>query len=155
MALRAARALRFAADASGVTNRLMLSMTSPAEAIFVKKPVDSVTVPGTEGTFTITNNHSLIVSQLKAGVITVRDGTESKDYFISDGFLFFNHPTDSSGCCTADISAVELVPTSALDKDRATQVLSELLAAPKDTEWDRTKSQLGAALVNQVLKAAE
>eukprot|EP00408_Alexandrium_pacificum_P014815 CAMPEP_0171238260 /NCGR_PEP_ID=MMETSP0790-20130122/43382_1 /TAXON_ID=2925 /ORGANISM="Alexandrium catenella, Strain OF101" /LENGTH=155 /DNA_ID=CAMNT_0011704621 /DNA_START=80 /DNA_END=547 /DNA_ORIENTATION=- len=155
MALRIARALRFAADAGSVTNRMLLSMTSPAEAIFVKKPVDSVTVPGTEGTFTITNNHSLIVSQLKAGVITVRDGTESKDYFISDGFLFFNHPTDSSGCCTADISAVELVPTSALDKDRATQVLSELLAAPKDTEWDRSKAQLGAALVNQVLKAAE
>eukprot|EP00414_Alexandrium_minutum_P007262 CAMPEP_0113825390 /NCGR_PEP_ID=MMETSP0328-20130328/3724_1 /TAXON_ID=39455 /ORGANISM="Alexandrium minutum" /LENGTH=154 /DNA_ID=CAMNT_0000793341 /DNA_START=17 /DNA_END=481 /DNA_ORIENTATION=- /assembly_acc=CAM_ASM_000350 len=154
MALRVARAMRFAADA-GVANRLMLSMSSPSEAIFVKKPVDSVTVPGTEGTFTVTNNHSLIVSQLKAGVITVRDGTESKDFFISDGFLFFNHPTDSSGCCTAEISAVELVPTSALDKDRATQVLSELLAAPKDTEWDRTKSQLGAALVNQVIKAAE
>eukprot|EP00408_Alexandrium_pacificum_P041185 CAMPEP_0171239854 /NCGR_PEP_ID=MMETSP0790-20130122/44188_1 /TAXON_ID=2925 /ORGANISM="Alexandrium catenella, Strain OF101" /LENGTH=57 /DNA_ID=CAMNT_0011706233 /DNA_START=52 /DNA_END=222 /DNA_ORIENTATION=+ len=57
MALRIARALRFAADAGSVTNRMLLSMTSPAEAIFVKKPVDSVTVPGTEGTFTITNNH--------------------------------------------------------------------------------------------------
>merc|ERR1711976_302721 len=99
--------------------------------------------------FTLTNNHSLIVSQLKAGVITVTDGPEKKDYFVSDGFLFFNHPTDGSGCCTAEVSAVELVPTSALD-DRATQVLSELLAAPKDTEWDRTRAQLGSALVNQV-----
>ena len=24
---------------------------------------------------------------------------------------------------------------------------------PQDTEWDRTKAQLGAALVNQVIKA--
>merc|ERR1712178_299255 len=118
-------------------------------------PVDSVTVPGTEGTFTVTNNHSLIVSQLKAGVITVADGAEKKDYFVSDGFLFFNHSTDGSGCCTAEVSAVECVPTSALDKDRAAAVLAELLAAPKDTEWDRTRAQLGAALVNQVLKAAE
>mmetsp|Transcript_67790 Transcript_67790/g.153297 ORF Transcript_67790/g.153297 Transcript_67790/m.153297 type:complete len:156 (-) Transcript_67790:227-694(-) len=155
MALRAGRMLRFATDATGITNRLLLTMCSPGEAVFIKKPVDSVTVPGTEGTFTVTNNHSLIVSQLKAGVITVKDGTESKDFFISDGYLFFNHPTDASGCCTAEISAVELVPTSALDKDRATQVLSELLAAPKDTEWDRTKAQLGAALANQVIKAAE
>merc|ERR1719237_151862 len=154
MALRAARLLRFAADA-GVTNRLLLSMCAPGEAIFVKKPVDSVTVPGTEGTFTVTNNHSLIVSQLKAGTITVRDGQDSKDYFVLDGFLFYNHPTDGSGCCTAEISAVELVPTSSLDKDRAAQVLSEVLAAPKDTEWDRTRAQLGAALVNQVIKAAE
>mmetsp|Transcript_16801 Transcript_16801/g.31764 ORF Transcript_16801/g.31764 Transcript_16801/m.31764 type:complete len:156 (-) Transcript_16801:64-531(-) len=155
MALRTARFLRFATEASGVTNRLLLTLTSPGEAIFIKKPVDSVTVPGTEGTFTVTNNHSLIVSQLKAGVINVRDGSETKDYFISDGFLFFNQPTDASGCCTAEVAGVEIVPTSALDKDRASQVLSELMAAPKDTEWDRAKAQLGAALVNQVIKAAE
>merc|ERR1719400_2962272 len=103
MALRAARMLRFA-EATGVTNRLLLTMCSPSEAVYVKRPVDSVTVPGTEGTFTVTNNHSLIVSQLKAGVITVRDGTDLKDYFVSDGFLFFNHPTDASGCCTVDVS---------------------------------------------------
>eukprot|EP00928_Gymnodinium_smaydae_P039987 TRINITY_DN271_c0_g2_i1.p2 TRINITY_DN271_c0_g2~~TRINITY_DN271_c0_g2_i1.p2 ORF type:complete len:156 (+),score=41.98 TRINITY_DN271_c0_g2_i1:202-669(+) len=155
MALRAARLMRFAAESSNVANRLLLTMTSPSEAVYLKKAVDSVTVPGTEGTFTVTNNHSLIVSQLKAGVITVRDGQDSKDYFISDGFLFFNHPTDASGCCTAEISGVELVPTSALDKERATAVLSELLASPKDTEWDRARAQLGAALVNQVIKAAE
>merc|ERR1719221_2047991 len=154
MALRTGRLLRFA-EATGVTNRLLLTMCSPGEAVFLKKPVDSVTVPGTEGTFTVTNNHSLIVSQLKAGVVTVREGTDNKDYFISDGFLFFNHPTDGTGCCTAEVSAVELVPTSALDKDRAAQVLSEVLAAPKDNEWDRVKSQLGAALVNQVIKAAD
>merc|ERR1712083_976394 len=146
--------MRFA-EAAGVSNRLLLTMTSPGEAVFLKKAVDSVTLPGTEGTFTVTNNHSLIVSQLKAGVITVREGSESKDYFISDGFLFFNHPTDGSGCCSAEVSAVEMVPTSALDKDRAAQVLTELMAAPKDTEWDRTRAQLGAALINQVLKAAE
>eukprot|EP00933_Yihiella_yeosuensis_P081535 TRINITY_DN95163_c0_g1_i1.p1 TRINITY_DN95163_c0_g1~~TRINITY_DN95163_c0_g1_i1.p1 ORF type:complete len:156 (+),score=45.20 TRINITY_DN95163_c0_g1_i1:80-547(+) len=155
MALRAARTLRFAAESAGVSNRLLLTICAPGEAIAIKKPVDSVTVPGTEGVFTVTNNHSLIVSQLKAGVIQVKDGSESKDYFISDGFLFFNHPTDGSGCCTAEISAVECVPTSALDKDRAAQVLSELMAAPKDTEWDRSKAQLGAALIAQVIKAAE
>ena len=31
-----------------------------------------------QGVFTVTNNHSLIVSQLKAGVINVRDGSETK-----------------------------------------------------------------------------
>eukprot|EP00406_Dinophysis_acuminata_P006983 CAMPEP_0179228188 /NCGR_PEP_ID=MMETSP0797-20121207/9699_1 /TAXON_ID=47934 /ORGANISM="Dinophysis acuminata, Strain DAEP01" /LENGTH=154 /DNA_ID=CAMNT_0020935237 /DNA_START=74 /DNA_END=538 /DNA_ORIENTATION=- len=154
MALRFSRMLRFA-EATGVANRLLLTMASPGEAVYINKAVDSVTVPGTEGTFTVTNNHSLLVSELKAGVVTVRDGTESKDYFISDGFFFFNHPTDDSGCCTAEVSAVELVPTSMLDKDRAAQVLTELMAAPKDTEWDKVKAQLGAALVNQVIKAAE
>merc|ERR1712232_1458211 len=155
MALRAARLFRAASESSGVTNRLLLSLCSPSESIYLRKPVDSVTVPGTEGTFTVTNNHSVIVSQLKPGVITVREGATNKDYFISDDYLFFNHPTDGSGCCTAEVSGVEIVPTSALDKERATAVLAELMAAPKDTEWDKTKAQLGAALINQVIKAAE
>ena len=44
----------------------------------MRKPVDSVTLPGTEGTFTVTNNHSLIVSQLKAGGL-VRDERSGKN----------------------------------------------------------------------------
>lgn len=44
-----------------------------------------------------------------SGVITVRDGTDLKDFFISDGFVFFNQPSDGTGCCRAEISGVELV----------------------------------------------
>eukprot|EP00397_Hematodinium_sp_SG-2012_P061724 GEMP01082232.1.p1 GENE.GEMP01082232.1~~GEMP01082232.1.p1 ORF type:complete len:154 (+),score=37.18 GEMP01082232.1:43-504(+) len=153
MALRCSRFFRCAT--SEVTNRLLLSMASPTEAIFIKKPIDSITVPGAEGTFTLTNNHALIVSQLKPGVITVREGTESSNYFISDGFVFFNHSKDGSGCCTAEISGVEIVPTSVLDKDRAALVMSELMAGPKDTDYDRAKIQLGSALLNQVIRSAE
>ncbi|KAF4692529.1 ATP synthase subunit delta, mitochondrial [Perkinsus olseni] len=89
------------------------------------------------------------------GVITVRDGTEHKDFFISDGFIFFNQPSDGSGCCRAEISGVELVPKEALDKDRATQLLSEVQSAAKETEWDKVKAQLGTNLLNQVIKHAE
>lgn len=155
MALRLTRLFRAAQDAgAGVTNRLLLTLSSPSEAIMVRKAVDSVTVPGAEGTMTLTNNHSLIVSMLKPGTITVREGGENKEYFVSDGFVFYNHPTDGSGCCTAEISAVECVPTSALDKDRTQQVLSDLLAGPKDTEWDKTRIQLGTGLLNAALRAA-
>jgi len=154
MALRLARVCRQVADASGgVTNRLLLSLGSPREAVCVRKPVESVTVPGAEGTMTLTNNHSLIVSMLKPGVVTVREGGEEKDYFVSDGFVFFNHPTDESGCCTAEISAVECVPVDALDKDKAASALSDLLAGPKETEWDKAKISLGSTLLNSVMKA--
>lgn len=153
MALRLTRFARFAAPA-GVTNRLLFTMGSPRESIFLNKAIDSVTVPGAEGTFTLTNNHSLTVSLLKAGVITVREGLTSTDYFVSDGFVFFNNPKDGSGCCTAEISGVEIVPTSALDKDRAAQLISELNSSSKDTEWSKIKVQLGTNLLNQVIKAA-
>jgi F0F1-type ATP synthase epsilon subunit len=149
----ASRVLRFAAP-SGVTNKLLLTMGSPRESIFLNKPIESVTVPGAEGTFTLTNNHSLTVSLLKAGVITVREGTSSTDYFVSDGFVFLNNPKDGSGCCSAEISGVEIVPVSALDKDRAAQLIAELNASAKDTEWAKVKAQLGTNLLNQVIKAA-
>ncbi len=154
MALRLTRLTRFAAP-SGVTNRLLLTLGSPRESIYLNKPVDSVTVPGAEGTFTLTNNHSLVVSLLKAGVITVREGTNTSEYFVSDGFVFFNNPKDGSGCCTAEISGVEIVPTTALDKDRAAQTISELNASAKDTEWSKVRAQLGTNLLNQVIKAAK
>ena len=154
MALRLSRLSRFAAP-SGVTNRLLLTLGSPRESIYLNKPVDSVTVPGAEGTFTLTNNHSLTVSLLKPGVITVRDGTTTSDYFVSDGFVFFNNPKDGSGCCTAEISGVEVVPTAALDKDRAAQMISELNASAKDSEWAKVKATLGTNLLNQVIKAAK
>lgn len=152
--MRLTRLRRAAADAGqGVTNRLLLSLGSPRESVCVRKPVDSVTVPGAEGTFTLTNNHSLIVSMLKPGVVTVRDAGEDKDYFVSDGFVFYNHPSDESGCCTAEISAVECVPVDTLDKDKAASALSDLLAGPKDTEWDKAKISLGTTLLNSVMKA--
>jgi F-type H+-transporting ATPase subunit delta len=154
MAFRLTRLTRFAAPA-GVTNRLLLTLGSPRESIFLNKPVDSVTVPGAEGTFTLTNNHSLVVSMLKAGVITVREGTNTSEYFVSDGFVFFNNPKDGSGCCTAEISGVEVVPTTALDKDRAAQMIAELNASAKDSEWAKVKATLGTNLLNQVIKAAK
>ena len=139
---------------SAVTNRLLLTMGSPRESIFKNKPIDSVTVPGAEGTFTLTNNHSLTVSMLKAGVITVREGTTTSDYFVSDGFVFFNNPKDGSGNCLAEISGVEIVPVSALDKERAAQMITELNAGAKDSDWSRVRAQLGTNLLNQVIKAA-
>ena len=151
--LRLSRLRGFSTSAS--TNRLLLTLGSPRESIYLRKPVDSVTVPGAEGSFTLTNNHSLTISLLKPGVITVRDGNNSSEYFVSDGFVFFNNPKDGSGSCTAEISGVEVVPTSALDKERAVQQIAELNAMNKDSEWAKIKTQLGTNLLNQVIKAAK
>ena len=55
--------MRFAAaeaTKAGVSNRMLLTLGSPRESIFKNRAVDSVTVPGAEGYFTLTHNHSLI-----------------------------------------------------------------------------------------------
>jgi len=150
----AVRRLAPAAEGQAVTNRLLLTISSPHKNWANKKVVDTVTVPGRDGTFTVSNNHSLIVSQLQAGKITVRADGESTDYFISDGYAFFNHPSDDSGCCELDIAGVELVPCSYLDKDKAASMLGELSSGPKETEWDKCKIQTGTALLGQVIKCA-
>lgn len=96
----------------------------------------------------------MTVSMLKAGVITVRENNTTADYFVSDGFVFFNNPKDGSGNCVAEISGVEIVPVSALDKERATQMIAELNAGSKDSDWARVRAQLGTNLLNQVIKAS-
>uniref|UniRef100_A0A0G4GE93 ATP synthase F1 complex delta/epsilon subunit N-terminal domain-containing protein n=1 Tax=Chromera velia CCMP2878 TaxID=1169474 RepID=A0A0G4GE93_9ALVE len=153
MALRLCRFLRQAEE--GIKNRLLLTLASPAECIFHKKPVDSVTVPGVEGAFTLTNNHSQVVSQLGPGVVTVRGaGGEPKEYFVSDGFAMLKAASDGSGCCTAEVVGVEVVPTDAIDKDKATQVLSSVMSGPKESEWDKLKVLLSQKLLSAAIKAA-
>merc|ERR1712194_635572 len=151
---RALRRLAPTEAAHEYTNKLLLTMGSPHEALSVKRPVDSLTAPGREGSFTVTNNHSQLVSQLQAGKITIKDAGKEEHYFISDGFLFFNQPTDGSGCCTVEVSGVEIVPTDMLDKDRAAQMLTELNAGAKESEWDKARIALGSSLLSQVIKTA-
>eukprot|EP00919_Chromeraceae_sp_WS-2016_P014774 GHVR01034690.1.p1 GENE.GHVR01034690.1~~GHVR01034690.1.p1 ORF type:complete len:156 (+),score=38.55 GHVR01034690.1:92-559(+) len=154
MALKLCRLLRASAS-EAVTNRLLLTLASPTECIISNKPVESVTVPGAEGEFTVTNNHSEIVSQLSPGVITVKvNNNDINRYFISDGFTIFNAVSDSTGCCTAEVIGTEIVPVDMLDKERVPLMMTQLLTGPKDTDWDKAKIILGQKLLSAVMKAA-
>eukprot|EP00918_Siedleckia_nematoides_P039507 GHVU01085930.1.p1 GENE.GHVU01085930.1~~GHVU01085930.1.p1 ORF type:complete len:160 (+),score=31.98 GHVU01085930.1:121-600(+) len=153
--IRLSRVCRFAADAA--KNRLLLTLASPSEAVYVRKPIDSVTLPGTEGTFTVTNSHSQTVTQLKPGVVTVRLGgtDDTKQFFMTDGFLIYKSPSDpAANCCTAEVSAVELAPLEALDKEKAAQVMAEVLSGPKETTWDKARIVLGQELCSTMIRAA-
>nr|CEL68955.1 TPA: ATP synthase, putative [Neospora caninum Liverpool] len=79
-------------NANPFKNQLLLTLSSPSEAIYVRTPVRSVTVPGSEGAMTMTNGHSQTVARLKAGEIIVRKGESGDDverFFLSDGFVLF------------------------------------------------------------------
>eukprot|EP00922_Rhytidocystis_sp_ex-Travisia-forbesii_P053445 GHVS01079241.1.p1 GENE.GHVS01079241.1~~GHVS01079241.1.p1 ORF type:complete len:157 (+),score=32.60 GHVS01079241.1:193-663(+) len=145
-----------AAAVSSYSNKLLLTLCSPAEAIYVRAPVESVTLPGSEGAFTITNNHSQTVAQLRNGVVTVRqEGNDPKEFFLSDGFLFYKSPRDDSGCCTAEVVAVEVVGCALLDKEKAVQTMQEQLQQAVGTSaWDKAKAQLGQELCTAVIRAA-
>ncbi|KAL8426779.1 hypothetical protein Efla_003373 [Eimeria flavescens] len=74
----------------GPKNKLLLTLASPTESFFLRSPVLSVSVPGSEGQMTITNNHSPLAARLKAGEILVyeKEGAPPSRFFLSDGFAF-------------------------------------------------------------------
>jgi len=63
-----------------------LEIISP-EKIIYKGEVDSVTLPGVVGLFTILNNHAPIISVLKKGVVTYKSGENEENVEINSGFV--------------------------------------------------------------------
>jgi len=65
---------------------MQLEIISP-EKIIYKGEVDSVTLPGVMGLFTILNHHAPIISVLKNGVMTYKSGEDEKNMEINSGFV--------------------------------------------------------------------
>ena len=67
--------------------KLSLSIVSPEKEIY-NGEVESVTLPGTIGTFTILPQHAPIVSSLREGKVTyVPEGGEEQTLDIKGGFV--------------------------------------------------------------------
>ena len=63
-----------------------LEIISP-EKIIYNGEVDSITLPGVMGLFTILNHHAPIISVLKNGVVTYKVGEDEKKIEINSGFV--------------------------------------------------------------------
>ncbi|KAK2194811.1 bifunctional ATP synthase [Babesia duncani] len=151
MSLFLGRSLRCAATAAGGSS-LRFSLLSPHESFFVDTPVKQVTVPGSEGYFTLTGGHSPMLATLKPGVVSfISDSGEDK-YFISSGFLVFKRQDDNY---LAQVTGVEIVPLSHLDKERTVAVLQQVLAESQGStdSWTKTRALLAQDLCSAILKA--
>jgi F-type H+-transporting ATPase subunit delta len=75
--LRASRRLysssvvRMAAPAATTGASLVLNLCTPHTAIYTKKSIDKVILPGETGEYGVTIGHSPLISQLKPGVVSV------------------------------------------------------------------------------------
>ncbi len=78
-----------AKSSQAIPTKLTLNLTAPHVAIFTKKEVDMVIIPGAGGVFGVLPGHVPTISELKPGVleVTVSPGEVSK-YFVSSGFAF-------------------------------------------------------------------
>ena len=64
---------------------LKIEIVSP-ERLVLSETVVSVTVPGTEGYFTVMDDHAPFMTTLKPGFITVTKDSGAEVYFVKGGF---------------------------------------------------------------------
>ena len=111
-------------------NTVEFELVSP-ERLLKSEPVEMVVVPGTEGDFGVLPGHSLLIAQVRPGVIDIHEGGAVKEsIFVAGGFAEV-----SPEHCT--VLAEEAVPTADIDKDAAEKRLEDAkqaLAEAKDAE---------------------
>ena len=64
---------------------LKLRIITPSEALF-EGEVESVTLPGTAGSFTVLYNHAPIISSLESGRVVVKTANGTQEYTLNSGF---------------------------------------------------------------------
>jgi len=91
-------------------NNLTLTVSSPSFTVCNQKAVREVTVPGTDGIFTILANHVPSIAELVPGTVMITDNEGKTDrFFVSGGFCIVNRDS------TCSITTVECVPVDRLD----------------------------------------
>ncbi len=65
---------------------MRLEILTP-ESVFYSGDADSVTLPGTAGSFQILNNHAPIISSLTKGMLSFSVNGESRQIQVTDGLV--------------------------------------------------------------------
>ena len=65
---------------------MKLRIITPSELLF-EGEVESVTLPGTAGSFSVLNNHAPIISSLDKGTVVCKDANGVSKYPLTSGFV--------------------------------------------------------------------
>jgi F-type H+-transporting ATPase subunit epsilon len=63
-----------------------LEILTPEKTLY-RGEVESITLPGTMGSFQILNNHAPIISSLTKGILSFTAGDKIKELEVEDGFV--------------------------------------------------------------------
>lgn len=114
-----------------MADTLNFEMVSP-EKLLLSEHVNSVTVPGTEGDFTVFAQHAPVLSTMRPGVVDVqKDGGEER-IFVRGGFAEVN-----PGGLT--ILAEEAIPMADLDREVLAQHIQNAQEDLDDATEDEKK----------------
>src|ERR1700760_3782332 len=118
-----------------------IEIVSP-EKLVLSQQAASVTVPGTEGYFTVMGEHAPLMSTLKPGFITVTDMSNvAHVYYVRGGFA-------EAAPTGLTILAEEAPPIAEFDRNAIEELIASgqtaLQAASTATEQDRLTNELDA-----------
>jgi F-type H+-transporting ATPase subunit epsilon len=129
---------------------LKIEIVSP-ERLLVSQTVESVTVPGSEGYFTVMADHAPFMTTLRAGFITVTGEGRKEVFFVRGGFA----DVSPAGLT---ILAEESVPFAEFDHaDLQTQIRAaeEELARAETPDDKSYAQQFVSGLLNLALEAQQ
>ena len=129
---------------------LKIEIVSP-ERLLVSQTVQSVSVPGSEGYFTVMADHAPFMTTLRPGFITVTGDNKAEIFFVRGGFADVS-PTGLT------ILAEESVPFTEFDhSDLQAQIKAaeEELARAETPEDKSYAQQFVSALLNLALEAQQ
>ncbi|HWF64145.1 MAG TPA: F0F1 ATP synthase subunit epsilon [Rhizomicrobium sp.] len=116
-----------------MAGKIIFDLVSP-ERLLLSKPVDMVTVPGSEGYMGVMAGHASLVSTLRAGMIDMEDDGQDTRFFIRGGFAEINAEKIT-------VLAEEAIPISELDiavlDQRIADAQADEIAAKTDADRAR------------------
>ena len=114
-----------------MADMLNFEMVSP-EKLLLSEEVNSVTVPGTEGDFTVFAQHAPVLSTMRPGVVDVQKDSGEERIFVRGGFAEVN-PAGLT------ILAEEAIPMADLDKDALAQQIQNAQEDVDDAKDEEKK----------------
>jgi len=129
--------------------KLVVNFVLPHTFELNAKEVDMVILPAKSGQMGVLPGHVPTIAELKPGVMSVHEGTEVKQYFLSSGFAFVHANS------VTDIVAIEAIPLDKLDPDevrKGVQEYTQKVASAKD-DLEKAEAQIGLE-VHSALQSA-
>jgi F-type H+-transporting ATPase subunit epsilon len=126
-----------------MADKIQLEIVTP-EKVALREAVDEVVAPGRDGELGILPDHTPLISQLKTGILSYRQGSDRKQLHVSGGFIEVQADRVSVLSDIAERPDEIDVERAERAKDRAEK---RLASRGDDLDFDRAELKLQRALV--------
>ncbi|HEU0184688.1 MAG TPA: F0F1 ATP synthase subunit epsilon [Blastocatellia bacterium] len=125
-----------------MADKLNLEVITP-ERLVLREQVDEVVAPGSNGELGILPDHTPLISQLKTGVLSYRQGNQNRRLHVSGGFIEVASDSVSVLSDVAEKPEEIDVERARRAKERAER---RLAARDEDMDFDRAELKLQRAM---------